>query len=128
MTYYTTWPVTLRKIPLLYLIFWCGNFVERYSFRIVSGESPETIRKLYLSTQFPHQEIRWNYGIFRSVIGYIMISFNDHYISRIHVETDHDFKLHWTFLQSIIFLLFWLPILEKQKVNTNPDACNFWSL
>ena len=40
--------------------------MERHSFRIVSGESPETIRKLYLSTKFPHHEIRWNYGILRS--------------------------------------------------------------
>ena len=31
------------------------------------GESPETMRKLCLSTKFPHQEISWNYGIFRSV-------------------------------------------------------------
>ena len=27
---------------------------------------PETMRKLCLSTKFPHHEIRWNYGIFRS--------------------------------------------------------------
>ena len=27
------------------------------------SESPETMRKLCLSTRFPHQEIRWNYGI-----------------------------------------------------------------
>ena len=33
---------------------------------MVSGELPETMRKLYLSTKFPHQEIRWNYGILRS--------------------------------------------------------------
>ena len=26
------------------------------------------MRKLYLSTKFPHQEIRWNYGILRSVL------------------------------------------------------------
>ena len=26
---------------------------------------PETMRKLCPSTKFPHQEIRWNYGIFR---------------------------------------------------------------
>ena len=38
--------------------FWCRNFVERNSFRIVSGDSPETMRKLCLSTKFPHQEIR----------------------------------------------------------------------
>ena len=27
----------------------------------------ETLRKLYFSTKFPHQEIRWNFGILRSV-------------------------------------------------------------
>ena len=40
--------------------------VERYSFRIVSGEPPETLQKLCLSTKFPHKKIRWNYGILRS--------------------------------------------------------------
>ena len=32
--------------------------VERHSFPIVSDELPETMRKLCLSTKFPHQEIR----------------------------------------------------------------------
>ena len=44
-----------------------GDFVERYGFRIVSGESPETMQKLCLSKKFSHQEIRWNYGILRKV-------------------------------------------------------------
>ena len=43
---------------LIKLILCYGNFVERHSFRIVSGDSPETMRKLYLSKKFPHQEIR----------------------------------------------------------------------
>ena len=30
-------------------------------------KSPETMEKLRLSTKFPHQEIWWHYGIFRSV-------------------------------------------------------------
>ena len=54
---------TLRKMQWFYLIFWCGNFVERQRFHIVLGDSPETMRKLCLSTKFPHQEIRWKYGI-----------------------------------------------------------------
>ena len=33
---------------------------------IESSESRETIRKLCLYTKFPHQKIRWSYGIFRS--------------------------------------------------------------
>ena len=33
----------------------------------VSGESPKTMKKLCHSAKFPHQEIRWNYGILRRV-------------------------------------------------------------
>ena len=51
---------------LFYLISWCGNFVERHIFCIVSGEFPKTMRKLCLSTKFSHQEIRWNNGVLRS--------------------------------------------------------------
>ena len=57
------------KNTVISLISWYGNFVERHSFRIVSGDSPETMRKLCLSTKFPYQEIRWNYGFFRSGLG-----------------------------------------------------------
>ena len=31
----------LRKIPAFHVTSWCGNFVERHSFRRVSGESAE---------------------------------------------------------------------------------------
>ena len=48
---------SLGKIPQFHLIFWCGNFVERQSFHIVSGNSPKTMRKLSLSTKFSHQKI-----------------------------------------------------------------------
>ena len=56
--------VTLRKMPYFHLISSCRNFVERHSFRIVSGESPETVGELCLSKKFWHQEIRWSYGIY----------------------------------------------------------------
>ena len=46
--------------------FLAWKFVERYSFRIDLGKSPETMRKLCLSTKFPHQKIRCSYGILRS--------------------------------------------------------------
>ena len=57
----------LRKIPEFNLISWRENFMKRHNFRRVSGKSTETVRKLYLSTKCPHQEIRWNYGILHSV-------------------------------------------------------------
>ena len=70
--------LTLHKISEFHLTFWCGNFVERHSFRIVSDETPETMRKLCLSTKFPHQKIRWNYSILPSVnyCSYILTFFN----------------------------------------------------
>ena len=58
---------TLQKIPQFHLISWCGNFVERHSLCTVLCDSPETMRKLRLSTKLPYQEIRWNYSIFCSV-------------------------------------------------------------
>ena len=51
----------LRKISKFYLISWRGNFVETH---IVSEELLAIHWKLFVSTKFPHQEIRWNYGIF----------------------------------------------------------------
>ena len=50
----------------IHLISLCGNIVETYSFRIVSVESPESMRKLCLSTKFPNQDMRWNSGILSS--------------------------------------------------------------
>ena len=47
---------------------WCANLVERFSFRRISGEFPETLRKPCLSTKFPHQEIRRNFGVLRSEV------------------------------------------------------------
>ena len=40
--------------------------MEKHSLRRVSGDLPETLRKLCLSTKFPLQEIRRNNGILRS--------------------------------------------------------------
>ena len=54
---------TLRKTPYFHLISWCGHFVERHSFRIISGELPETLRKLCLSIKFSHQEITVFYAV-----------------------------------------------------------------
>ena len=53
--------VSLRNIQRFHLIPWCWNFVERHS------ESPKTLRRLCLSTKFPHHEIRWNL-VFYTVI------------------------------------------------------------
>ena len=58
--------LSLHKIQYFHLVFWCGNFVGRYSFRKVLGGLPKALRKLCLSTKSLHQEIRWNYDILRS--------------------------------------------------------------
>ena len=43
-----------------------SSLVWRFCRNIVSGESPKTLQKLCVSTKFPHQEIRWSFGILRS--------------------------------------------------------------
>ena len=68
------WLYSLHKLPQLHLISWCGNFMEKHSIRIISGDamqilciiSPETMWKLCLSRKFVYHEIRWNYSILRS--------------------------------------------------------------
>ena len=56
----------LRKIPKFHLFSWCGNFVKRYSFCRVLADTPKPMWKLSLSTKFPHQETRCNFGILQS--------------------------------------------------------------
>ena len=51
----------ITEIPKFHRSCWFGNFVNRHSLRSNSG----------LFTKFPHQEIRWNFGILRSVLQYI---------------------------------------------------------
>ena len=53
-----------EKYRSFHPISWCAKFVERHSFRIISGDSTETMRKLCLSTKFPHQETRWQLRYF----------------------------------------------------------------
>ena len=66
------------------LISWCGNFVEKQSFRMIS-DSPKIMSKLCLSTKFPHQDIRWNYGIFRSEGLYVQRIFSQYSLSITHI-------------------------------------------
>ena len=50
------------------VVFWIlhsVNFEERNSFRSVSGQSSETVRKLCFSAKFQHLKIRWNFSILR---------------------------------------------------------------
>ena len=54
---------SLHKIPKFHLISWCGNFVERHRFCRISGESPETLRKLFLSITRNLGEISVIYAI-----------------------------------------------------------------
>ena len=42
--------------------------METENFRRGSSNLPKTLWTLYVPTKFRHQEIRWNYGILRSVV------------------------------------------------------------
>ena len=58
----------------------CGKAQFPYSL----GESPETMRKLCLSTKIPHQEIRWNYGILRSYFNRNFFFFSEQPLYKTH--------------------------------------------
>ena len=78
---------------------------------------PETMRKLCVSSKFPHQEIRWNYGILRSELfctNYHILEF-EHYkralkarnISKYILFAIFDLiRVKWLFLLLYIQLLF----------------------
>ena len=62
----TPWTTTAKNVVVSpNFVVW--NFLERHSFRILSDESPKTMRKLCFSTKSLHQDIRWNYCFLRSV-------------------------------------------------------------
>ena len=98
--------VALRKIPQFHLISWYGNFVERHGFWIVSGHPPETMRKMYLSAKFPHQEIRWNKDTLRCV-GWNINNYN-HVFRAFSVllrsDISYIFNIFYTFKKLTIFI------------------------
>ena len=51
------WARHCKKHRNFTAICWCGTFSERRSFCIVLGESPKTMQKLCLSTNFPHRKL-----------------------------------------------------------------------
>ena len=59
---------THQNIPKFHLTSWCGIFVEMHGFCRVFDHLPESLRKLCVSAKFPHQQIRWMFGILRSDI------------------------------------------------------------
>ena len=50
---------SLHKILRFHIISWCQNFMETQSYCRVSGDLPEILRKLRVSTEFLCQEIGW---------------------------------------------------------------------
>ena len=65
-------PVNLSQIFLLniwllvYILVW--KFCGKSQFSRCSGRMPETMRKLCLFIKLLHEEIRWNYDIFRGEV------------------------------------------------------------
>ena len=96
------WSVSLRKLLWFHLISWYGKFVETRNFRRVSKESPETVRKLSISTKFPHQKIRWNFGLLRNVFSRIQYVWR--HFSRIkRLSTKCEIFMEWSSWRSQVF-------------------------
>ena len=87
LRYQTT---NLTKNSILLLVFTkrkqsdINKFANKcWEIHCVKYQSPETLRKLSLSTKFPHQEIRCNYSILCSVYNYSHIKCLQNYQSYI---------------------------------------------
>ena len=111
--------ILLHKISYFHLLSWFDNFVETHSFRIVSSEPPKTLQKLCVSTNFPHQEIMWNFDVIRSV---------SHFISRLAWKS---IKLHFDLSPHIRRLVMQMRFiirdtsLKQQKI---ADTITIWVL
>ena len=70
---------SLRKIPQFHLICWCGDFVQRHSFRIASGDWPKLCGSCAFLQDFHTRklgEIKVFYAVsnnFRHVLGVFSI-------------------------------------------------------
>ena len=92
-TYFQLEP--LRLILKFHLIFWIENFLERHSFRRVSGDSLKTLRKLFLSTKFPHRNIRWSFSILHSEPFSEVLT-----IANLLARCEEDMNLYKTWIQT----------------------------
>ena len=106
--------LTLCKIPWFHLISWRGHFAERYSFLIVSGDSPKT------STKFPHQEIRWNYGILLSVTLELLHNYKKSINVNLHMKPDPNYVGFFTGKK---YNKPFSTINQKLKRNPNLSCC-----
>ena len=61
--------LALYKISKFHLISWCENFEPTHNFRRVSGDVLEAPRKVWVSSNSPHQEINRDLGILCSASG-----------------------------------------------------------
>ena len=59
---------TMYQTLEFYLIRWCGNFVDMYSFHKALGELPKTHWRLCVFTKYLNQKVRWDFGILHSAI------------------------------------------------------------
>ena len=61
------WETSTAKNTVISPNFLVWNICGKAQFPHSFGRIAETMRKLCLSTKFPHQEMKWSYGIFSSV-------------------------------------------------------------
>ena len=103
----------LSKISKFNLISWCGNFVEMHNFCRASGNLPETLQKLCISTKFPHQEIRIEIVVFYAVLYFVTHTWEDWIHSEKHCGYGYFRISHQMCSMKKIFL----KILQKSKEN-----------
>ena len=95
------------------------------SFRTVSSESPETMRKLCLSTKFTHQEFRWSYGVLRSVISHTVLRLRGAYLFNVSVQNLQN--INYPFSSEEIDWVSTLTLREFMQVSFENFMLSLWN-
>ena len=113
----------LRKIPKFHLISWRRNFVETHNTHSVSGESPETPRKLCVYTKFPNQEIKWNFAILRSAVLPKVVNIRSVHGNEMSIKCNNIKSYSSINCLAACSAAFLLPSLDLQPCHKNTSPC-----
>ena len=91
------------------------EFCGKAQFPIVSDESPKAMRKLCLSTKFPHQKIRWNYVIF-SLCHEGQYSIDENSLADRITDVWQLWREHSKFTNNSVNMLYWKTGEQQQII------------
>ena len=111
------------KNIVIYLISWCANFVERHSFRIVSGDSPETVETVpFHKISTPGNSQCTNFNDINTMLEILLINTNWSSVR------DYSFSTYAKFSKKTTFLKPWYAHVRVSFSENFANVLNKWFL